>query len=123
MLIYNIFFRVNINFLIYSSYHLSGVHLKSTLTSNRILNLYLMSLRTAIDSIKGSVVIGNNVWIGDNVIILSGVTVGDGSISAASVVTKDVAPYYIAVGNPPKLSRKNSDEKSNNSKRYDSGLA
>ena len=80
MLIYNIFFRVNINFLIYSSYHLSVVHLKSTLTSNRILNLYLMSLRTAIDSIKGSVVIGNNVWIGDNVIILSGVTVGNGSV-------------------------------------------
>ena len=80
MLIYNIFFRVNINFLIYSSYHLSVVHLKSTLTSNRILNLYLMSLRTAIDSIKGSVVIGNNVWIGDNVIILCGVTVGDGSV-------------------------------------------
>ena len=80
MLIYKIFFRVNINFLIYSSYHLSGVHLKSTLTSNRILNLYLMSLRTAIDSIKGSVVIGNNVWIGDNVIILSGVIVGDGSV-------------------------------------------
>ena len=80
MLIYNIFFRVNIKFLIYSSYHLSVVHLKSTLTSNRILNLYLMSLRTAIDSIKGSVVIGNNVWIGDNVIILSGVTVGYGSV-------------------------------------------
>ena len=39
-----------------------------------------MSLKTAIASIKGSVVIGNNVWIGDNVIILSGVTVGDGSV-------------------------------------------
>ena len=34
--------------MIYSSSHLSGVHLNSTLTSDRILNLYLMSLRTAI---------------------------------------------------------------------------
>ncbi|PSP14437.1 MAG: hypothetical protein BRC50_03380 [Cyanobacteria bacterium SW_11_48_12] len=37
---------------LYSSSHLSGVHLKSTLTSDRILNLYLMSLRTAIFAVK-----------------------------------------------------------------------
>jgi virginiamycin A acetyltransferase len=61
---------------------------------------------------KGSIVIGNNVWIGDNVIILSGVKVGDGAvIGAGSVVTKDVAPYAIAVGNPARVIKKRfSDE-------------
>jgi virginiamycin A acetyltransferase len=61
---------------------------------------------------KGSIVIGNNVWIGDNVIILSGVKAGDGAvIGAGSVVTKDVPPYAVAVGNPAKVIKKRfSDE-------------
>lgn len=47
------------------------------------------------------VVIGNNVWIAANVVILPGVTIGDGAvIGAGSVVTKDVAPFMLAVGNP-----------------------
>lgn len=45
--------------------------------------------------------IGNDVWIGDNSVIMRGVTIGDGAIiGASSVVTKDVPPYTIAVGNP-----------------------
>jgi virginiamycin A acetyltransferase len=56
---------------------------------------------------KGSIVIGNNVWIGDNVIILSGVQVGDGAvIGAGSIVTKDIPPYAIAAGNPAKVIKK-----------------
>ena len=48
--------------------------------------------------------IGNDVWIGINVILMDGVTVGDGSIIAAgSVVTKDVLPYSIVGGVPAKL--------------------
>lgn len=47
------------------------------------------------------VIIGNDVWIGDRVLILPGVTVGDGSIVAAgAVVTKDVSPYTIVGGIP-----------------------
>lgn len=47
------------------------------------------------------VVIGNDVWIGSRVTILPAVKIGDGAIvGAASVVTKDVPPYAIAVGNP-----------------------
>lgn len=63
-------------------------------------------------AIKGPVTIGNNVWIGDNVIILSGVIIGDGSIlGAGSVVTKNIPPYSIAVGNPAKvIKRRFSDE-------------
>ena len=49
-------------------------------------------------------VIGNDVWIGSYVIILDGVTVGDGAvIGAGSVVTKDVPPYSIVVGNPARV--------------------
>lgn len=50
---------------------------------------------------KGDTVIGNDVWIGRNSVIMPGVTIGDGAIIAAhSVVAKDVAPYTIAGGNP-----------------------
>lgn len=49
----------------------------------------------------GDVVIGNDVWIGRYVSILSGVTVGDGAVLAAhAVVTRDVAPYAMVAGNP-----------------------
>lgn len=45
--------------------------------------------------------IGNEVWIGPNVIILPGVTIGEGSVIAAgSLVTRDIPPYCLAVGNP-----------------------
>jgi len=50
---------------------------------------------------KGDVVIGNDVWIGKNALLLSGVTIGDGAIiGAGSVVTRDVEPYSICAGNP-----------------------
>jgi acetyltransferase-like isoleucine patch superfamily enzyme len=52
-------------------------------------------------STKGDIVIGNDVWIGTAATILSGVTIGDGAvIGAMSVVSKNVPPYAIAVGNP-----------------------
>ncbi|QUC06111.1 CatB-related O-acetyltransferase [Aggregatibacter sp. oral taxon 513] len=48
--------------------------------------------------------IGNDVWLGADVIILSGLTIGDGAIiGAGSVVTKDIPPYAIAVGAPAKV--------------------
>lgn len=48
---------------------------------------------------KGDIVIGNDVWIGRNSVIMSGVHIGDGAIIAAySVVTKNVAPYTIVGG-------------------------
>ena len=58
------------------------------------------------------VVIGNDVWIGKNAIILGGVTIGNGAIVAAgSVVTKDVDPYHIAAGVPARQIKKRfSDE-------------
>lgn len=48
--------------------------------------------------------IGNDVWIGENAVVLSGVEIGDGAvIGAGSVVTKDVPPYAIVCGNPGKV--------------------
>ncbi len=53
------------------------------------------------------VTIGNNVWIGGNVVILPGVTIGDNCvIGGGSVVTKDIPPYSLAVGNPCRVIRK-----------------
>lgn len=56
--------------------------------------------------LKGDTIIGNDVWIGQNAVILPGVKIGDGAIIAAnSVVTKDVEPYSIHGGNPSKKIR------------------
>jgi len=50
------------------------------------------------------VVIGKNVWIGFNAVILLGVTIGDNSvIGAGSTVIKDIPPYCVAVGNPARV--------------------
>ena len=50
------------------------------------------------------VTIGNDVWLGANVIVLPGRTIGDGAVvGAGSVVTKDVPPYAVVVGNPAKI--------------------
>lgn len=51
--------------------------------------------------------IGNNVWIGGNVVVLPGVTIGDNCvIGAGSVVVKDIPKNSIAVGNPCKVIKK-----------------
>lgn len=60
---------------------------------------------------KGDTVVGNDVWIGQNVTVLPGVHIGDGAIIAAhAVVAKDVPPYHIAGGNPCRVLRKRFDD-------------
>ncbi len=60
---------------------------------------------------KGDIVIGNDVWIGYEAVILSGVTIGDGAvIGARALVTKDVPPYTIAGGVPAKPIRRRFSE-------------
>ena len=56
---------------------------------------------------KGDIVIGNDVWIGYEAVIMGGVTIGDGAIiGTRAVVTKDVEPYSIVGGVPAKEIRK-----------------
>ena len=60
------------------------------------------------------VTIGNNVWIGGNVVICPGVTIGDNTvIGAGSVVTKDVPAWSIAAGNPCRALRKITEDDRN----------
>ena len=55
---------------------------------------------------KGDIVIGNDVWVGYEAVILAGVTIGDGAvIGARAVVTKDVPPYAIVGGVPARVIR------------------
>jgi acetyltransferase-like isoleucine patch superfamily enzyme len=59
------------------------------------------ALAPRIGASKGDVIIGHDVWIGMEAMLLSGITVGSGAvIGARSVVTKSVKPYSIVAGNP-----------------------
>ncbi len=59
---------------------------------------------------KGDIIIGDDVWIGYEAVIMSGVHVGNGAIIAArAVVTKDVPPYTIVGGTPAREIRKRFD--------------
>ncbi len=60
---------------------------------------------------KGDTVVGNDVWIGRESVIMPGVKIGDGSIIAAySVVTRDVEPYSVVGGNPARFIKKRFDD-------------
>jgi len=54
------------------------------------------------------IIIGNNVWIGTNAIILKGLSIGENAIvGAGTIVTKDIPPNCIVVGNPVRIIKKN----------------
>ncbi|WP_125144417.1 CatB-related O-acetyltransferase [Clostridium transplantifaecale] len=70
----------------------------------------ISEVRTSWDN-KGDIVIGNDVWIGYEAVIMSGVHIGDGAIiGTRAVVTKDVEPYTIVGGLPAKPIRKRYDQ-------------
>ena len=78
-------------------------HMTKPLMMN--LNLQKKLYSKVFITVKG-VVINDNVWVGDNVIILPGVEIGHGSVIAAgSIVTKDVKPLTIVAGVPAKFIR------------------
>lgn len=73
-------------------------------------NLDIKNVTQAWDN-KGDIVIGNDVWIGYEAVIMSGVTIGDGAIiGTRALVTKDVPPYTIVGGIPAKPIRKRFSE-------------
>jgi len=60
---------------------------------------------------KGDIIIGNDVWIGYDAIIMSGVKIGDGAIiGTRALVTKDVPPYAIVGGVPAKVIKTRYDD-------------
>lgn len=60
---------------------------------------------------RGDTVIGNDVWIGTQAVILPGVRVGDGAIIAAhAVVSRDVPPYAVVAGNPAEIRKMRFDD-------------
>ncbi len=74
----------------------------TTYINKRLLNGYMTQYKTC-----AKTVVGNDVWIGKNAIILGGITVGDGAIIAAgSVVTKNVLAYHVVAGVPAKVIKK-----------------
>lgn len=61
---------------------------------------------------QGDIIIGNDVWVGYEAVIMAGVTIGDGAIiGARALVTKDVTPYTIVGGVPAKPIRRRFDDR------------
>lgn len=86
-----------------STYPFRNISLAGVISPQPVPDLHAVS--------KGDISIGNDVWIGRNTTILSGLSIGDGAvIGAGSVVTKDVPPYAIVVGNPSKIAKFRFDE-------------
>lgn len=83
---------------------LGGNHQINTFTSYPLKSIFIKNSPEDDAQSKGAIIVEDEVWIGNNAIILSGITLGKGSIIAAgSVVTKNVVPFSIVGGNPAKL--------------------
>lgn len=85
----------------FSTYPFGNFMMTAEMTEADVKDLF------AVTANKGDTVIGNDVWIGMEAVVMPGVTIGDGAIIAArSVVVNDVAPYTIVGGNPAKPVKK-----------------
>ena len=95
------FCSIGINISIYGG----GEHKYDTVSTYPLKTLLIHKNKENVDEIsKGMVTIGNDVWIGDNAVILSGVKIGDGAvIGNSAIVARDVPPYAIVAGNPTEL--------------------
>ena len=90
---------------------LSGNHQYDIISTYPYELLILNSHEAGIAVAKGDIVVGDDVWIGANVSVLPGVTIGSNTIiGAGSVVNKDIPEGVIAVGNPCKVMRKITEE-------------
>lgn len=81
-----------------------GEHNKNLVSTYPLKHFFMNNKLDPNVKTKGPTIIGNDVWIGINSLILSGVKISDGAIiGAGSVVAKDIPPYAIAIGNPIKI--------------------
>jgi virginiamycin A acetyltransferase len=86
------------------SFILGGNHQSGTLTCYPLFSKFLKFNSLYDATTKGAIIVEDEVWIGYNVIILSGVRIGKGSIIAAgAVVTNDIPSYAVAAGNPARV--------------------
>ena len=84
---------------------------KTTIGNDVTLSARVMLIDAGLDPeskdrihVESYVRIHDRVWIGAGAIVLPGVTIGEGSVvGAGSVVTKDIGPYSIAIGNPARV--------------------
>ena len=90
---------------------LGGNHDFDNISTFPFINKYIDS-KIVEGSTKGPIEIGDDVWIGSNCIILSGVKIGQGAVIAAgTIVVKDVEPYTIVGGNPARVIKKRFPDK------------
>lgn len=84
---------------------LAAEHNTQSITTHPLFNVLPLP-GTPPNSTPCNVEIGNDVWIGYGTIILSPCVIGDGAIIGANTtITKDIPPYAVVVGNPPKIIR------------------
>lgn len=92
------------NFFLHANHRSDWISTSSQLWGPVTNEISQMHLKMGHPSCKGDIIIENDVWIGANATIMSGVKISNGAIiGATATVTKDVPPYAIVVGNPSKI--------------------
>ena len=92
------------NFFLHANHRVDWVTTSSQLWGPVTPEIADMHMKMGHPTCKGNITVENDVWIGAKSTIMSGVKIGNGAIvGSSSVVTKDVPPYAIVVGNPAKI--------------------
>lgn len=92
------------NFFLHANHRVDWVTTSSQLLGPVNESISNMHMEMGHPTSKGNIIIENDVWIGSKATIMSGVKIHNGAvIGTGSVVTKDVPPYSIVVGNPSKI--------------------
>lgn len=100
------------NFFLHSNHRIDWITTSSQLLGLVTPEIAEMHMKMGHPTCKGDIVVENDVWIGAKSTIMSGVKIQNGSIIGAnSVVTKDIPPYAIVVGNPAKIVKYRFSEK------------
>ncbi len=101
----------DVNFILDCGYHLLSEvsnfpHFNQIKNASVLIDPQLIIFKSEVKPIKRNIVVGNDVWIGMNTIILPGVTIGNGvTVMAGSVITKDIPDYAVVGGVPGQIIR------------------